>query len=163
MDKMKVLTSSAVSNVPEEVVPTILEDIAVEAATLKELRTAYRELRAAYGDLHARHHARIIEALADLKEEGKKTGGDVPYGYRLADDAETLLEDETEQKVIAEVVELRAQGMSFRRIAQELWKKKLRPRPVPKVRGRLKTKRFGVFDPTQIRRMIKAHEERTTE
>jgi len=139
--------------------PTVLEDPAIDGATLKELRTAYRDLREAYCDLHARHHERIAEALADRKEEGKKTGGDVPYGYRLDSDNETLIEDAAEQAVIAEAVRLRKQGLSLRRIARELLKRKMRPRLVPRERrrGSLKTKRFGEFDPTQIRRMIEAH------
>lgn len=146
----------------EPIAPTVLEDPAVDVATLKELRAAYRELRAAYLDLHERHHERITDALADRREDGKKTGGDVPYGYRLGDDNETLIEDEAEQAVIAEAVRLREQGLSLRRVAQELWKKKMRPRPVPKERrrGTLKTKRFGEFDPTQIRRMIETHKAR---
>jgi hypothetical protein len=139
--------------------PRILEDAAIDSATLKELRAAYKELRALYVELYKRHHDRIADALAERKSEGKKTGGDVPYGYRLDKDNETLIEDEAEQAVITEAVRLRDQDFSFRRIAQELWKKKLRPRPVPKERrrGTLKTKRFGEFDPTQIRRMIETH------
>ena len=152
---------AAAESAPPE--PVLLEDPAVDASTLKELRVAYRELRAAYVELHERHHERITDALADRKDEGKKTGGDVPYGYRLDEDGETLIEDAAEQAVISEVVKLRAQGLSLRRIAQELWKQKLRPRRVPRERrrGSLKTKRFGEFDPTQIRRMIEAHKERT--
>lgn len=147
----------------ERAKPAILEDSAVDIATLKDLRGAYRELRVAYLDLHERHHERIVEALADRKDDGKKTGGDVPYGYRLDADGETLLEDATEQAVIAEVVRLHEQDFSLRRIAQELWKQKMRPRPVPKERrrGALKSKRFGEFDPTQIRRMIEAHRARS--
>jgi len=143
--------------------PTILEDAAIEKGPVQNLRDRYKELRAAYVELHKRHHERITEALADRKEEGKKTGGDVPYGYRLDKDNETLIEDEAEQAVIAEAVRLREQGLSFRRIAEALWKQKLRPRPVPKERrrGSLKTKRFGEFDPTQIRRMIATHNTRT--
>lgn len=146
----------------EETVTTILGDPEVNGATLERLRAAYRELRSAYAALYEKHHGRIIEALADLKEEGKKTGGDVPYGYRLGDDGETLVEDETEQAVIAEAVRLREQGLSLRRIARELWRQKIRPRPVPRERrrGSLKTKRHGEFDPTQIRRMIEAHRQR---
>lgn len=142
--------------------PTLLEDVTISTGPVQNLRDAYRELRTAYLALHARHHARITEALADRKDEGKKTGGDVPFGYRLDEDGETLLEDEGEQAVIAEAVRLREQGLSLRRIAQELWKKKMRPRPIPKERrrGSLKTKRFGEFDPTQIRRMIDAHKAR---
>jgi len=151
------------SDAPAAIEP--LEDREVDGATLKELHTAYKELRTAYVDLHKRHHERITDALADRKEEGKKTGGDVPYGYRLDSDNETLIEDESEQAVIAEAVRLREEGLSLRRIARELWKQKLRPRPVPRDRrrGALKTKRFGEFDPTQIKRMIEAHKTRTAE
>lgn len=133
--------------------PKVLDDAAIDRVSLKELRTAYRELRAAYADLHTRHHARIIDALAERKSDGKKTGGDVPYGYRLGPDGETLVKDADEQTVIAEATRLRAAGYSFRRIVQELWKKKMRPRPVPG-RRRLLTRRVGEFDPTQIRRMV---------
>ena len=156
------------SDEPVEVLkPTILEDPVLDTASLKELRGAYRELRTAYGDLHKRHHEWITEALAELKKEDKKTGGDVPYGYRLASDNETLIEDAAEQAVIAVAVMLRERHFSFRRIAQELLKQKLRPRPVSRERREqrersgLKTKRFGKFDPTQISRMIKAHKART--
>ena len=134
-----------------------LDDAGIDALTLKELRAAYRELRGAYVDLHERHHARITDALADRKAEGKKTGGGVPYGYRLEADGESLIEDEAEQAVIAEAIRLRRAGYSLRRIAQELWKKKMRPRAVPgQRRKRLTSKRAGAFDPTQIRRMLEA-------
>ena len=101
------------------------------------------------------------QELADRKEAGKKTGGDVPYGYRIDDD-ETLVEDPAEQAVIAEAVRLRDQGLSLRRIAKELYKQKRRPRPVPlqRLRGSLKTKRFGEVDPTQLKRMIDTHKAR---
>lgn len=69
--------------------PRVLNDAAIDAATLKELRASYRELRAAYVALHERHHERITDALADRK-----------------------------------------------------------------------TKRFGEFDPTQVKRMIEAHRAR---
>ena len=155
-------TRAADEDKDEEIAPTILRDPEVDVATLKELRGAYRELRSAYEALYEKHHERITEALAERKDEGKKTGGDVPYGYRLDSDSETLIEDATEQVVIAEAVKLREQGLSLRKIARELWKQKLRPRPVPRHRrrGSLKTKRFGEFDPTQIRRMIETHKQR---
>lgn len=141
---------------------TPLDDSAVSTATRAVLTAAYRELRDAYLKLHELHHERITEALAERRDEGKKTGGDVPYGYRLDEDGETLIEDKAEQAVIAEAVRLREQGLSLRRIAQELWKQKLRPRLIPKSRRRgvAKIKRFGEFDPTQIRRMIEAQKTR---
>jgi hypothetical protein len=145
---------------------TLLEDAAIEKGPVQNLRDAYKELRAAYVELHKRHHERIADALADLKEDGKKTGGDVPYGYRLDRDGETLIEDEAEQAVIAEAVRLRdVEELSYRKIAQALLRKKMRPRPIPKERrrGQLKTKRSGEFDPTQVKRMIDSHRERAKE
>ena len=134
--------------------PKILDAAAVDGVTLKELRVAYKELRALYVELHERHHGRITDALAERKSEGKKTGGDVPYGHRLGPDGEALIEDEAEQRVIAEALKLREEGLSLRKIARELWKKRMRPRPVPGRKRRLQSKRAGEFDPTQIRRMI---------
>ena len=118
--------------------------------------------RAAFVELHKRHHERITNALAERKEDGLKTGGDVPYGYRLDSDGETLIEDEAEQAVIAEAVRLRnVEELSYRKIAQELLRKKMRPRLVPKERRRfLKSKRLGEFDPTQVKRMIDAYKAR---
>lgn len=165
----EISTSPEMSAFPESSKLTellVLEEDELEKVSLQSLRDAYKklhssykELHATYLDLHKRHHERITEALADRKEEGKKTGGDVPYGYKLAKDGETLIEEEAEQAVIAEAVRLRQQGLSLRRIAQELWKRKMRPRKVLNLRpGRvLKTKRPGEFDPTQIKRMIEAH------
>lgn len=139
----------------------ILDDVTIDAVPLKDLRAAYRELRGVCSELIKRHHDRISDALAARKEQGKKTGGDVPYGYRLSSDNETLIEDEAEQAVIAEAVRLRKQGFSLRQIARELWKQRLRPRLIPGGKRRdLKTRRSGEFDPTQIRRMIMLHKTR---
>ena len=84
------------------------------------------------------------------------------YGYRLDSDGETLIEDEAEQAVIAEAVRLRdVEELSYRKIAQVLLRKKMRPRAFPKERRRfLKTKRPGEFDPTQVKRMIDSHKVR---
>ena len=43
---------------------------------------------------------RTAEALAHKKTKGEKTGGDVPYGYRLAEDSKTLVPDDAEQKLL---------------------------------------------------------------
>ena len=139
--------------------PTLLEDAAVEKGPVQNLRDKYKELRTAYVELHKRHHERITNALAERKEDGLKTGGDVPYGYRLDSDGETLIEDDAEQAVIAEAVRLRdVEELSYRKIAQALLRKKMRPRPVPKERPRfLKSKRLGEFDPTQVKRMIDSY------
>ncbi len=152
---------SVETNILDDVETKILDDVAIDTVPLKDLRTAYRELRGVCAELIKRHHDRISDALAARKEQGKKTGGDVPYGYRLSSDNETLIEDEAEQAVIAEAVRLREQGFSLRQIARELWKQRLRPRLIPgRARRVLKTRHPGEFDPTQIRRMIAMHKTR---
>jgi DNA invertase Pin-like site-specific DNA recombinase len=57
-------------------------------------------------------------ALAHKRANGEKTGGDVPYGYRLEDGQ--LIEDASEQKAIGLIRELHAAGYSLRKIASEL-------------------------------------------
>lgn len=92
-----------------------------------------------------------------------KIGGIAPYGYRLDTDGKTVIEDEAEQAVIAEAVRLReVEEFSYRKIAQVLWNKKMRPRSVPEERrrGSLKMKRLGEFDPTQVKRMVDSHKVR---
>ncbi len=58
-------------------------------------------------------------ALAHKKSKGERIGG-VPYGYDLADDGVTLTINAAEQRTIAAMRELRARGLSFRKIAAEL-------------------------------------------
>ena len=57
-------------------------------------------------------------ALQHKRACGEKTGGDVPYGYRL--EGARLVLDEPEQKAIALITELRQAGNSLRQIACEL-------------------------------------------
>ncbi len=59
---------------------------------------------------------RTAEALAHKKAQGHKTGGDVPYGYRLAADGKTLEEDEAEQAMLGAI----ARGLSQRAVVAEL-------------------------------------------
>jgi DNA invertase Pin-like site-specific DNA recombinase len=64
--------------------------------------------------------ARTRAALAVKRSRGEKTGGALPFGFRLADDGRTLLEDAAEQRIVARIQRLRAEGVSFRRIAAAL-------------------------------------------
>jgi hypothetical protein len=93
--------------------------------------------------------ASIKTALQELKAQGKKTGGSIPYGYQLAADGKTLLERPDEQEVIKIVRELKDKGMSLRGIAKELRKLKIRSREP----GR---RRRWEFHAKQISRMLKA-------
>lgn len=61
---------------------------------------------------------RTCFALRYKRVNGEKTGGDVPYGFRLEDGH--LVEDEREQKAVALMTRLRAQGATLRAIAARL-------------------------------------------
>lgn len=88
--------------------------------------------------------ATIKAALDELRAKGMKTGGDVPYGYRRAEEgSKKMVEDEGEQAVIALARQLRKAGKKLREIADELRRRGKRTRDKKR------------FDPTQIRRMLK--------
>ena len=57
-------------------------------------------------------------ALAHKRANGEKTGGDVPFGFRLRDGH--LVPHKRERKAIALIHDLRAKGYSLRSIAGEL-------------------------------------------
>lgn len=96
--------------------------------------------------------ASIKAALEELRAQGMKTGGDVPYGYRRIDDgSKTLVEDAGEQEVIAIARRLRNAGKTLRAIAHELRR-----------RGK-RTRDKGPFDPKQISRMLKPSRSSTQE
>ena len=62
---------------------------------------------------------RTRSAMAVKKANGQRVGS-TPYGYDLADDGATLIENAAEQAVIREMKAMRAGGASFRAIAEEL-------------------------------------------
>lgn len=88
-------------------------------------------------------------AIKQRKVDGKKTGGDLPYGQQLDDDGETLVENPDEQRVIARVRKLRP-NHSLRAIARKLRAESIFPRGYdPK-----KPSSPSVFQPVQIQRML---------
>lgn len=64
--------------------------------------------------------ARTKAALRAKRAKGEKTGGCVPFGWRVLEDGRTLVEDEDEQRVVALVIQLKSQGWSLRKIGAEL-------------------------------------------
>lgn len=64
--------------------------------------------------------ARTRAALAVKRARKEKTGGALPYGYRLAADGRALEPNADEQKTIALVRSLRTEGASIRTIADRL-------------------------------------------
>lgn len=63
---------------------------------------------------------RTRDALAAKRARGEKTGGSTPFGYELAADGRTLVDQVDEQAVIRRIVRMRANRMSKRRIAERL-------------------------------------------
>src|SRR5580658_2053782 len=64
--------------------------------------------------------ARTTAALAVIRARGHKTGGSVPYGYRLDADGRTLVAVESEQAILARARALAAEGRSLRAVAAQL-------------------------------------------
>ena len=71
--------------------------------------------------------SRTSSALRALRAKGQRAG-EVPLGYRLAEDGKGLLEDTVEMEAICQVRQLRAEGWSYRKIAAELNRRGVRPR-----------------------------------
>jgi DNA invertase Pin-like site-specific DNA recombinase len=63
---------------------------------------------------------RTSQALAVKRGKGEKTGGDVPFGYKLAADGVHLEAHPAEQEAIAMIQKWHGRGWSYRRIAREL-------------------------------------------
>lgn len=85
---------------------------------------------------------RTSAALRHKASRGEFTGGEPPYGYRLARDGQHLEPDETEQPTLGEALRLRAANLSLRAVAKALYAKGM-------------VSRTGkAFAPTQVARML---------
>ena len=60
---------------------------------------------------------RTSDALQAKKARGEKTGGNVPFGFEVVNGK--LIENVEEQAVISKIRELRANGLSLRKIAEK--------------------------------------------
>jgi len=61
---------------------------------------------------------RTRTALAHIRGQGRKTGGDVPFGYDSEDG--TLVKNEKESRVVNLILQFHVQGMALRAICREL-------------------------------------------
>ncbi len=73
---------------------------------------------------------------------GEYTGGQAPYGRRVAEDGTRLARDPEEEAARAVARQLRAEGLSLRRVAAELERRGVRSRTG---KG---------FAPVQVKRMV---------
>jgi site-specific DNA recombinase len=85
---------------------------------------------------------RTATAMQHKARQGEYTGGWAPYGRRVAQDGARLEPDPQEQAARAVARQLRAQGLSLRRVAAELERRGIRSRTD---RG---------FAPVQVARMV---------
>jgi site-specific DNA recombinase len=85
---------------------------------------------------------RTAAALAQKRVNGEKTGGDCPYGYNSV--GGKLTENESEQRVISRIRELREAGYTLRRIVSALEGEGFR------------TRKGTAFGKTQVERILKA-------
>jgi len=86
--------------------------------------------------------ARTVAALAVKKSRGEKTGGDVPFGFRVV--GGLLKPIAREQVVIKRARKLRASGLSLRKVAVQLAEVGFTPR------------KGGAFHPQQVNNMLAA-------
>jgi DNA invertase Pin-like site-specific DNA recombinase len=63
---------------------------------------------------------RTSEAMSYVKSQGRKTGGDAPYGYAVADDGQTLVVHAQEQAMLEAIRRARQRGFSQRQVVAEL-------------------------------------------
>lgn len=84
---------------------------------------------------------RTKAALSHKKSKGQRIGN-IPYGYRLAEDGESLEPCPDESKVIRITRRLKNKGMSLRKISRELTERGFRSRA------------DGVISYEQVRRML---------
>jgi DNA invertase Pin-like site-specific DNA recombinase len=84
---------------------------------------------------------RTSVAMAELRRQGRYTGGKAPYGKRL--EGGRLVDVPEEQAVLAAVAKLRRAGLSYRAIAREL-----------EARGMV-SRRGTRFTPNAIMRMVR--------
>ena len=85
----------------------------------------FSEMAATVMDAAARLERRMIAArtkaaLAVKKANGEKTGGHVPFGFKLMADGVHLEPHEVEHPVLVRILELRRAGLGGRRIAATL-------------------------------------------
>ncbi len=62
---------------------------------------------------------RTAMVMANMKAQGKFTGGWPPFGYKIDEDG-ALIRDEAEQQIMADAKELKSFGHSLREIAKRL-------------------------------------------
>jgi len=96
------------------------------------------------GGAWTEHSKLTALAVARKRDRGEYTGGRVPYGWRLAADGASLEAHEGEQAAIRTARELRAAGLSYRKVGAALASRGVLPR------------NGGKWHATQVKRVLAA-------
>lgn len=71
---------------------------------------------------------RTTGAMAYKRSKGERISRHIPYGFDLSEDGVHLIENESEQRVLSLVSQLRDSGLSLRKIAAELGSRGIKPK-----------------------------------
>ena len=100
--------------------PIGLTEEEIASAGADELRAAYRKLLAENHALRALISARTCAAVDDLREQGLKFNGNLPYGLECDENTKKLKPSRYERRLITEIAKLHTEGRSLRAIARTL-------------------------------------------
>lgn len=123
-----------------------LPEESIETASLEELRAAYRALVTENRALRALISERTSAAVSDLRAQGLKFNGNLPYGLEC-DAHKKLYASPHEELMITTIRQLHSAGLSLRAIARTLAERNFLNR-----KGR-------PLDATQVSRILKASKE----
>lgn len=99
--------------------PLALTEEKIADASVEELREICRQLITENQKLRALISARTCEAVNDLREQGLKFNGNLPYGLE-SDESKKLKTSLYETRLITEIKQLHAQELPLRAIARTL-------------------------------------------
>jgi hypothetical protein len=80
-----------------------------------------------HGPMGTGHNSGTYKGRPKTQDSKHERASQIPYGWTLAQDGKTLLENETEQRAISLVRNLKAKGFSLRAICRELERKGYQP------------------------------------
>jgi putative DNA-invertase from lambdoid prophage Rac len=103
-----------------------LLDLNIDTSTA--IGEAFVAIAAVFAQLERRLTQERIQAVMDRKKLKGELVGSPPYGKRVAEDGKTLIDDESEQAIITEIVSARADGLSYSQILDLLTRSGAPPR-----------------------------------
>lgn len=144
---------------PASLLKEIRDELAKEASddgrrVLKNVITIVERYDEQWQQTEGRRKEESARVIRRMKSEGKKTGGGMPYGYKLDENGVDLCEVPDEQHVIKAARLYYARGLSLRGVAEQLKADGVFPR---------EEQEDDRFHPVQISRMLDEESRRVRE